>query len=50
MTKAERDAQFAEIMRRLHSRTPEELVLMAADTELAIAEGKILGEDPDQEE
>ena len=40
----EKAAGFAEIMRRLRNRMPEELVLMAADTELALAECRILGE------
>jgi hypothetical protein len=44
MGDAEKAASFAEIMRRLRSRTPEELVLMDAETELAIAEAVLLGE------
>jgi hypothetical protein len=44
MSDAEKAASFAEIMRRLRSRTPEELVLMDAETELAIAEAVLLGE------
>jgi len=36
--------EFEEIMRRLRGRTPEELVVMAARTELAIAESVILEE------
>ena len=32
---------FEEIMRRLHSRSPEERVLMSAQTEVEMAEGQI---------
>lgn len=35
---------FARVMRRLASRTSEELVLLAASTELAIAESVVLEE------
>lgn len=35
---------FARVMRRLASRTPEERVLLAASTELAIAESVVLEE------
>lgn len=48
--------EFEEIMRRLRSRTPEELVIMSAQTEVELAEGQMLleravlrimrGEDP----
>lgn len=34
-------SSFEEIMARLRDRTPEELVLMAAGTELAVAQGEI---------
>jgi hypothetical protein len=44
MSDEEKAAGFAEIMRRLRGRTPEELVLMIADVELAIADARILGE------
>jgi hypothetical protein len=33
---------FEEIMRRLRERTPEERVVMAAETELILAEGRLL--------
>lgn len=45
MSDEEKATGFAEIMRLLRSRTPEELVLMIADVELAIADARILGED-----
>lgn len=35
---------FARVMRRLASRTPEERILLAASTELAIAESVVLEE------
>lgn len=44
-TPEEKAAAFAAILHRLRTRTPEERVLMALDTELALAEHRVLGEE-----
>lgn len=42
LTGAEKESGFARVMRRLRELTPEERALLAAETELALAESVVL--------